>query len=197
MLSNDLLIDTALMPEENTQTRILYYWPYDTTHCIHSAMYRSMPSYFRHDTLNIPIEGSGPNITYKGGIGLLNYFQGAPELSPSYITDTTLLFYVKGGAPCGAYTVPSPIFTAVNDPKTQRRISVFPNPANDRLTIKSFSQSSCTITIWNILGQNEKIVHSKTGDETIDVSALLPGVYNVTIDWQEGEKCNKQLVVIH
>ena len=58
---------------------------------------------------------------------------------------------------------------------------VYPNPVNETINVNK----SVDITIYNILGD---MIVSKTNTNTLDVSRLNPGIYNLQI------MCNNKIV---
>ncbi|WGK65440.1 T9SS type A sorting domain-containing protein [Croceiramulus getboli] len=76
-------------------------------------------------------------------------------------------------------------------------IGVYPNPANDRLTIANGKGAELTYGIYNVLGQ--KILQGSFSDrsETIDVSNLKQGIYLLKMVSDQGATKTKKLVVRH
>lgn len=62
-------------------------------------------------------------------------------------------------------------------------ISIYPNPANDKLIIKGLSEAT-KISIFNVSG---KLVHSKLSSSEIGLTHLKSGVYIVKINHEQGE----------
>jgi len=63
---------------------------------------------------------------------------------------------------------------------TRANVSVFPNPANNQVTIQLPSTETATITVYTVDGQLVKTSNSThTGRTSLDVSAFAPGIYQV------------------
>lgn len=58
----------------------------------------------------------------------------------------------------------------------ERQFSIFPNPVQDLLTIKSTSIQSGSFSIVNVHGK-QMIKGKFTGSGTIQVENLIPGIY--------------------
>lgn len=66
------------------------------------------------------------------------------------------------------------------------KISIFPNPAAERLTLQYPGMNS--VTLANIVGQTVKSLEFQgTNQEVIDVSDLEEGVYLIILDTEEGK----------
>ena len=76
--------------------------------------------------------------------------------------------------------------------KVDDNISIYPNPAIDKIAIKTPSiNKDITISIYNLQGQllfQQSARHEKT---EIDVSAFLKGMYFVRVETDEGMVCGK------
>jgi hypothetical protein len=72
---------------------------------------------------------------------------------------------------------------------------LFPNPATDELTIKTTNQPH-TITLINMMGQVAATARSDKQENTINVSQLPAGVYNVSVTDESGNRVNERVVVV-
>jgi hypothetical protein len=188
VVSNDILLDTTLMPEEKNIRYFLYYKPNDTSNCLPGPLYNftelnyGLYEYF---------ESAPLTITYKTGIGLVNYYEGILGSPPS-VQDTTLLYFVKSGVPCGTFTYPSPInnLVKVND-VTKAAFHVLPNPVHDELTIVA-SCNITTICITNLLGQVLYSQNYNAEKATISVADLPQGIYLLKVNNAEVRKFVKE-----
>ncbi|MFW6302192.1 MAG: T9SS type A sorting domain-containing protein [Bacteroidales bacterium] len=63
---------------------------------------------------------------------------------------------------------------------TERPVSLYPNPATDKIFIEGAKNTS--IRIINTSGQCVTQMHSRSERTEIDISALSPGVYGLVID---------------
>lgn len=77
---------------------------------------------------------------------------------------------------------------AVND-FVEVNFSIYPNPAQDRLEIKSNYQLK-TITIYNILERS-----SNENEVTIDVNQLSNGIYLINIETEAGIITTKKVII--
>jgi hypothetical protein len=74
----------------------------------------------------------------------------------------------------------------------KNKYAVFPNPANDFLTI--YGKNVTSIEIFNIYGN---IVLSKTlnDNKKVNISELNSGIYFVEIEGSNGFKSNKKVII--
>jgi hypothetical protein len=80
--------------------------------------------------------------------------------------------------------------TASLTAQTQDKFSIYPNPANDMVTVDGFTANNGVI--YNSLGQ--KVSLEENGQDTLDVSHLRPGVYLVQLSTQKGVR-TKRLII--
>jgi len=194
---NDVyLYDTVLMPEEFDATNwgginlLYYYFPNDTQYCYSGHLYYD----YRYMT------GLGFNQAYhinKIGTGLLhsNYYQ---YMTGGEVTDQTLQYFVRNGVPCGTYVPPdtTTIPVSVVGLGGNAPVNVYPNPAFEQVTVET-SLSDYGLAFVNTIGQ---IVHAKqhcSEKETIDVRALVNGIYHLRIETADGAYVNRKVVVQH
>ncbi len=84
-------------------------------------------------------------------------------------------------------------YSAVSNLQNRNNIKLYPNPANDILTISGVSNAN--IEIFNITGQ---IVHSTiiNDDNTVvDLSSFRKGIYLVNIIAENGSTLSKKLII--
>ncbi|WP_452599525.1 T9SS type A sorting domain-containing protein [Pontimicrobium sp. MEBiC01747] len=67
--------------------------------------------------------------------------------------------------------------------------SIFPNPANDVVTIKGLENTLSKVEVFNIAGQ--KVYNSTSNMETINVSTFNAGVYFVKLSTEEASLTTK------
>lgn len=75
------------------------------------------------------------------------------------------------------------------------QVSVFPQPADQRLTIKLNDNSQCDFFIYDLQGKPLKQGSFTSTEFTFDVSDLLPGLY--FIQMQQNHKILNRKVIIH
>lgn len=84
-------------------------------------------------------------------------------------TNVSKTFYAKGGS------------SAVHLPNNEQNVRLFPNPANDKLSILLTSPESCTVNVYDNCGKrvSSQVFATGSNEPTIDVSALPAGLYIV------------------
>ncbi|UPT69509.1 MAG: T9SS type A sorting domain-containing protein [Flavobacterium sp. JAD_PAG50586_2] len=108
-------------------------------------------------------------------------------LTQSPVTGTVLapgVYPITMVATSGASTVTRTFQLTVNpnlgiDDKVKNQFLLYPNPATSVLNIKGDFDSNESITIFNMLGQTVLRKAVTTNDESIDISSLAAGIYNV------------------
>lgn len=195
--STDLLLDTTIMPEEKRHPYMQYYYPKDTTFCLVSNKYLLVESNINNYRFGYNTEGTMISMAYKIGLGLLNYHWDILGGSPPKINDTTLLYYAKGGTPCGHYTYPHPInYLAKVKGLNRHDFSIFPNPTTEEINIKTNFTQPYTVTLSNMMGQTITTLHSNKQQETIRVIDFPTGIYNVSIVDDNGNKHNEKITIM-
>ncbi|WP_430468080.1 FG-GAP-like repeat-containing protein [Winogradskyella ouciana] len=71
------------------------------------------------------------------------------------------------------------------------QLSIFPNPTKDVLNFEGFNESIIDITITDILGKNI-MTTAHNSNETLDVSELADGIYNISINGKFASKFIKK-----
>lgn len=74
--------------------------------------------------------------------------------------------------------------TDLNDDQLSKEISIFPNPAHDKLKLILNSTNFISIEIYNSSGEL-KLIYHKVSESGIDVTKLNPGLYYLKLN-QEG-----------
>jgi hypothetical protein len=188
---NSLVIDTSLMPEEYLQPNIYYFVSADSTFC------RIGAEYIVYNNL---LHGIGPpwyfepiyNYSkYKPGIGLADHEHY--EFGSVNLGNYTLIYYENNDTVCGSYV-------AASVPEVgngQRTVTIYPNPANDGVTIKLGDNNiDYRIELINVFGQ-VVISTNATGKECrFSVNDLPSGLYEVRVS-DGSEAYNQKLIVEH
>ncbi|MCU0328546.1 MAG: T9SS type A sorting domain-containing protein [Chitinophagales bacterium] len=93
-------------------------------------------------------------------------------------------FYSLGADTC--YT------TSISSPRSEYEIKIYPNPANEYLTIKNESKTKedLEIEIVDLLGK--KVMSKKSFNEKIDIRNIENGVYFIMLKNKEGEIIYKE-----
>jgi len=102
------------------------------------------------------------------------------DYNPAIVTNTTLNTYVT--------IIP---YNISKDESGNQQVLVFPNPANDRLTIVMKEENSKDITITDVLGR--VLLQTKTEEQqlTIDISSFKSGMYFVIVQTGKGRTVMK------
>ena len=73
-------------------------------------------------------------------------------------------------------------------------ISSYPNPVKDLFTVSARNKSITTLTLFDILGNEVKVLHPNSTEVTIDVSNLASGIYIAKISTLSGSGSIKVIV---
>lgn len=68
--------------------------------------------------------------------------------------------------------------------------SIMPNPASDKITVRTVNEDDAKVTITDMLGRR-MMTKQMNGSTTIDVSDLRRGTYAVTVETKEGRNTTK------
>jgi PKD repeat protein len=148
-----------------------------------------------------------------GDNGAGQYLQNTSSTSqmPVYEYDTNGVYYVcltivTTGGQCTSTTCDSVDFsmmqgqTAINELNTFEALKLFPNPANDKLTVNLISNTNgnLSIRLVNMMGQTlsyENItIFNGAINHSLDVSEIANGVYSVEVVL-DGEKQYQRVVI--
>jgi PKD repeat protein len=148
-----------------------------------------------------------------GDNGAGQYLQNTSSTSqmPVYEYDTNGVYYVcliivTTGGQCTSTTCDSVDFsmmqgqTAINEVNTFEALKLYPNPANDKLTVNLISNTNgnLSIRLVNMMGQTlsyENIsIFNGAINHSLDVSKITNGVYSVEVVLN-GEKQHKRVVI--
>lgn len=86
-------------------------------------------------------------------------------------------------------------FVGIENKKNEdtESVSLYPNPANNFLTIQSNAQTERVVKIYDHIGRPMLITRIKEGKEIIDISGFIPGIYLIRV---ETEMTAKRLIFI-
>lgn len=92
--------------------------------------------------------------------------------------------------------IPLELVTSIEDATYGSGISIFPNPAQDFVTISSQNKSIQSVTITDIMGKNIALLAPENNNEaiTIPVNTMTTGLYYVTITHDTESIVTKLLV---
>lgn len=116
----------------------------------------------------------------NSAFGLPTLLVGAPYVvpeAPTVSTDKSKMYYHrKNGSLFEIYLRYRTGTTAIKELKNEIDFSLYPNPTNDIVTIKT--NETITITVCDAFGN----IVSKPKENTFDLKDLSPGIYFVTIN---------------
>jgi hypothetical protein len=78
----------------------------------------------------------------------------------------------------------------VDEILTSTNVSLFPNPAVDKIFIDFENSKNVTVEIFNTLGEKVNTNYSST-DKSIDISALTSGSYILSLRTDKGNVCKR------
>jgi len=87
---------------------------------------------------------------------------------------------------------------STDDTRTIEKITVFPNPVTDKLSLTNIQNSNLkSIEIYNVLGKLDRTVFVKNNVNTldVDVSNLTSGIYLLKLNNEEGNSKIQKLIV--
>lgn len=192
-IRNNLLADTATMPEEmSNDAYYQYYFPEDTSFCYTSARYL-----FRKDKIIGGRFGGGgpepsyPEMAYKEGLGEILYESGG-----SVVNGTTerrgLGIAQKGAFRCHADNT---LGIAASLDNGTSQLKVYPVPASVMLWIETVDQPLLYADLMDITGKKQasSILRGKN-KEMLDVSALPDGIYFLRIVTKDNIRSRKIII---
>lgn len=120
----------------------------------------------------------GTNKRYTLGLGLVDDFYGGYSDG-----GTELVCYTKQNESYGNCDSLYTVILSNKPSKISESISIFPNPAKDKITISNLDKGQCSI--WSITGQRISEQNINSSGE-LDISRLSPGIYMLIVDRPEG-----------
>lgn len=84
----------------------------------------------------------------------------------------------------------------ITNAKKAIEFSIYPNPTSGLFTLETedFNKAE-TLTVYDVYGRKVYVDAMSNSQNTYDLSQLGAGVYLVTIDWKEGSRSAKKLVI--
>ncbi len=183
------------MPEETYRGGVYYYIPADTSFCNNPATYKidQGHSFVYNGYAYLPTYYT-PGYTIGYGYSSL-YAIDPPDVSYGQDEGHRYTYIYKNGSTCiGTYI---PAIAAVNSLSIDKYLQIFPNPANNELTIKTTNTLPYTISIYNMIGQQVYKSHTTLQEQTINTSELPAGLYNVIVTDAGGNRYNNKVVITH
>jgi hypothetical protein len=88
--------------------------------------------------------------------------------------------------PAGGNLIPLPLVTSINEQESNNTLSVYPNPASDKLIISSamLMSEKTTVTIYNSIGEivlNQQISSNSSTTANIEINNLATGFYTLEV----------------
>ena len=88
--------------------------------------------------------------------------------------------------PTGGNLIPLPLVTSINEQESNNTLSVYPNPASDKLIISSamLMSEKTTVTIYNSIGEivlNQQIGSNSSTTANIEINNLSTGLYTLEV----------------
>jgi len=115
-------------------------------------------------------------------------FDGAWSVYPYFASGNIVISDINRGF----FLVKDPNFLATEDIQIEQ-FTIFPNPADNFLTIKSQNTAIVSISIYNTIGQEVLTFNNpNTFARTIDISSLTKGMYFVNINGNTSKKIIKK-----
>ena len=203
-----LLMDTTLMPEEWNAAYFYHFFPKETyasgsvcpdTVCIVDVNNIAYPSGFVEFEAEMPIVGVSEigNTTYtysigfgKSGISYNNYSYSSTAYP--HTSETGGYMYIDNhDSICGGYEsiLPNAV-SQIN--AVASHVTIFPNPANFQIFIRSTNAPITQLSITNFLGQTVYTNEYNSQKVQVDISDLPAGIYFVKVNGVEVRKFVKQ-----
>ncbi|MGN0032489.1 MAG: C10 family peptidase [Candidatus Limimorpha sp.] len=136
--------------------------------------------------------------------GDLSFYWNKDCLSDYYSTDDEIAFDIYDAEENLLYSsqdvlVPGKLFDYNNDcasvdekPHKAETVDVFPNPSNDKVTVKAKGMSN--VSLFNIMGQELMSLDTDDDEMIVDVADLSDGVYLIYVKTTDKLNINKIIV---
>ena len=186
---NDLLMFNAeKMPEEFYNSIILLYSYKDSSYCIQSPKYEPVRSAILQDGF-FDIGEWGVRDSYKETVGHIHHSQE----NDTWSYYESIVSVKRDGIACndGNWILGLAKFFAAN-----KNILVYPNPANNTVTVSSESDNAFSVQILDLTGRLLIQQNCRQGQLTIPVENLPNGLYLLKV-LSGNEMLTKKLSVLH
>jgi hypothetical protein len=152
-----------------------------------SIGYNALPT--ANYTVNVN-SGSVTVASYQAPLAALSLTgQAITVLASGFLTPASNsngpAFGLFAAAATGGSLIPLPsiVITAIgNKTELQNKLSVYPNPFSERVTISNQSELNLTIEVSDITGKLIKSVQSNESSISMDLNELTTGVYFITVN---------------
>jgi hypothetical protein len=142
-----------------------------------SGVFRGKYHFFEDFTVEEVLD-YGTFKKYTLGFGLVDDFYGGYSDG-----GTELVCYTKQNESYGNCDSLYTVILSNKPSKISESISIFPNPAKDKITISNLDKGQCSI--WSITGQRISEQNINSSGE-LDISRLSSGIYMLIVDRPEG-----------
>ena len=184
------IVDTNKMPEEWHSNQLIFYSDQDSSFCIRSSVYKLILSMIdtvgqlhSYDEVHI-------NQVLKEGVGFLSYGAGTEANGSTTFNLTSLK---KNGIACDNENT---VLGLRNTLVANNNIVVYPNPANNTVTVSSESDKAFLVQIFDLTGRLLIQQSSRQGQLTIPIENLPNDLYLLKI-LSGNEMLAKKLSVLH
>lgn len=189
-ITDGLLIDTLKMPEEWHNRNFYYFWEKDSSFCYRSNVHTWYNNFLADNGELYIFEQSRNDNTFKEGLGTVS------QNYTHFPTEQYLSISLKGAKKeeqfCGQNNQP----LSVNEEQlSEKWFKVYPNPANDKISVVTEQTRPFTVSVFSILGRATGIMSNSQGGKTvIDVSGLSTGLYLLSIE-MKGKRAFRKILV--
>jgi hypothetical protein len=129
----------------------------------------------------------------KGLGGVEDYYFSASAIPNNVVWDNVLIYYQKNGISCGT---PDTTAVSVAENLMEEGLTIFPNPASDRLWIRNPGNVEILkVEISDILGKTVFRQNMNAVSSGVDVMAIPEGVYVMCIKTSAAQVNSK--IIIH
>lgn len=138
--------------------------------------------------------GGGVSYQWQGPGGYYSHFQN-PDIYNASLTDAgKYTVMVTDKDKCLDQATTEVEVNPILSKEPDHRVSVYPNPVSETLTIKTSLKGQCQATLWSASGKQVKRI-TFTGDSHLKIDKLPPGVYTLKVQNEETETGIKVIIL--
>ena len=152
---------------------------------------------FRFTGINLPDSASNPS----GSIGTFSYgILQKKDLAPgTQIKNSASIYFdynaaVKTNTTLNTIAIPTSVTNLVNN---SFKATVYPNPANEEVTIQSADKSDFKVTMMDMVGRSMAANSSAQGHVTISTRTMPAGMYLIKVTDPKGNEVSTKVEVQH
>lgn len=161
--------------------------------------------YFAAETPQLGVELWRSDGTTEGSVLVQDYALGSSSFGPRHIVKMGSYLYLTGqtnSTSRGIYRMEIPQITTVKQKETAQNIHIFPNPANDKLTLslpESYSPMDVSVKITDICGRslNLPISESQKSHLVLNLEHIANGVYYILLETNQGTFRTERVLISH